>query len=144
MKLHPCLCEHFFLFLLSFVVVVAYFRFVLWLTICLNTLILFIGEDSSSSEPVLLLPKRTYQPSHIKRKRTHGFFARYSLPFTRTYTHNYMLIHEWKTIVTIYCFLYLLHPEKPPREDEESLLGGWPRAVLESQCNNCLRGSEYF
>ncbi|KAL5728736.1 hypothetical protein ACHQM5_001784 [Ranunculus cassubicifolius] len=33
-------------------------------------------DESSSSEPILLLPKRTYQPSHIKRKRTHGFFAR--------------------------------------------------------------------
>ncbi|XP_010242244.1 PREDICTED: uncharacterized protein LOC104586649 [Nelumbo nucifera] len=32
--------------------------------------------DVPSREPMLLLPKRTYQPSHIKRKRTHGFFAR--------------------------------------------------------------------
>ncbi|KAJ8617728.1 hypothetical protein MRB53_013914 [Persea americana] len=32
--------------------------------------------DASLNKPMLLLPKRTYQPSHIKRKRTHGFFAR--------------------------------------------------------------------
>ncbi|MQL92236.1 hypothetical protein Taro_024860 [Colocasia esculenta] len=34
------------------------------------------GEESLSDEPMLLLPKRTYQPSHVKRKRTHGYFAR--------------------------------------------------------------------
>ncbi|XP_043703719.1 uncharacterized protein LOC122653836 [Telopea speciosissima] len=34
------------------------------------------GNISTSTESVLLLPKRTYQPSHVKRKRTHGFFAR--------------------------------------------------------------------
>ncbi|CAA6666138.1 unnamed protein product [Spirodela intermedia] len=33
-------------------------------------------EETSSDDPLLLLPKRTYQPSHVKRKRTHGFFAR--------------------------------------------------------------------
>ncbi|KAK9282188.1 hypothetical protein L1049_005100 [Liquidambar formosana] len=32
--------------------------------------------NSSSNEPMILFPKRTYQPSHIRRKRTHGFLAR--------------------------------------------------------------------
>ncbi|XP_048334895.1 uncharacterized protein LOC107425257 isoform X2 [Ziziphus jujuba] len=33
--------------------------------------------NDSSSEPMLLFPKRTFQPSTIRRKRNHGFFARY-------------------------------------------------------------------
>ncbi|XP_054783287.1 uncharacterized protein LOC129290523 [Prosopis cineraria] len=32
--------------------------------------------DGSSEEPMLLFPKRTFQPSLIRRKRNHGFFAR--------------------------------------------------------------------
>ncbi|KAG5021294.1 hypothetical protein AAZX31_07G007700 [Glycine max] len=34
------------------------------------------GEAPSSDDPMLLFPKRTYQPSVIRRKRNHGFFAR--------------------------------------------------------------------
>ncbi|KAL5062737.1 hypothetical protein RYX36_024474 [Vicia faba] len=32
--------------------------------------------DTSSDEPMILFPKRTFQPSIIRRKRNHGFFAR--------------------------------------------------------------------
>ncbi|KAK7381770.1 hypothetical protein VNO80_00317 [Phaseolus coccineus] len=34
------------------------------------------GDPPSSDDPMLLFPKRTFQPSLIKRKRNHGFFAR--------------------------------------------------------------------
>ncbi|KAK7294363.1 hypothetical protein RJT34_17252 [Clitoria ternatea] len=34
------------------------------------------GDDASSDDPMLLFPKRTFQPSLIRRKRNHGFFAR--------------------------------------------------------------------
>ncbi|KAF4362033.1 hypothetical protein F8388_023885 [Cannabis sativa] len=34
------------------------------------------GDDSLSKEPMLLFPKRTFQPSTIRRKRKHGFFSR--------------------------------------------------------------------
>ncbi|XP_022997833.1 uncharacterized protein LOC111492674 [Cucurbita maxima] len=34
------------------------------------------GDYSSTQEPMLLFPKRTFQPSTIRRKRNHGFFAR--------------------------------------------------------------------
>ncbi|CAN8259439.1 unnamed protein product [Cochlearia groenlandica] len=36
----------------------------------------FLPEVNPSSEPLLLFPKRTFQPSTIRRKRNHGFFAR--------------------------------------------------------------------
>ncbi|KAJ8460862.1 hypothetical protein OPV22_033788 [Ensete ventricosum] len=34
------------------------------------------GNDDLTKEPLHLLPKRTYQPSHVKRKRAHGYLAR--------------------------------------------------------------------
>ncbi|KAK8958170.1 hypothetical protein KSP40_PGU018753 [Platanthera guangdongensis] len=34
------------------------------------------NNDALPNEPMNLLPKRTYQPSTIKRKRTHGYLAR--------------------------------------------------------------------
>ncbi|KAJ0964579.1 hypothetical protein J5N97_025717 [Dioscorea zingiberensis] len=34
------------------------------------------GDGAFPNEPLHLLPKRTYQPSHIRRKRTHGYLAR--------------------------------------------------------------------
>lgn len=37
---------------------------------------LFTGDASSSENPMLLFPKRTFQPSLIRLKRNHGFFAR--------------------------------------------------------------------
>ncbi|KAF7134443.1 hypothetical protein RHSIM_Rhsim08G0234900 [Rhododendron simsii] len=33
-------------------------------------------DGSSSGEPMLLFPKRTYQPSTLRRKRVHGFLVR--------------------------------------------------------------------
>ncbi|XP_068647075.1 uncharacterized protein [Aristolochia californica] len=36
----------------------------------------FIQDDNVPENSMLLLPKRTYQPSVIRRKRNHGFFAR--------------------------------------------------------------------
>ncbi|XP_044487054.1 uncharacterized protein LOC123212081 [Mangifera indica] len=42
----------------------------------LPSLEFFLPEGDSSSEPMLLFPKRTFQPSTIRRKRNHGFFAR--------------------------------------------------------------------
>ncbi|CAN6588808.1 unnamed protein product [Malus baccata var. baccata] len=52
------------------------------------------GDESSSTEPMLLFPKRTFQPSTIRRKRNHGFFARslslsLSLSHTHTHTHTH-------------------------------------------------------
>ncbi|XP_021716478.1 uncharacterized protein LOC110684340 [Chenopodium quinoa] len=32
--------------------------------------------DDSSSDAMILFPKRTFQPSTLRRKRNHGFFAR--------------------------------------------------------------------
>ncbi|CAN0878050.1 50S ribosomal protein L34 [Linum grandiflorum] len=42
----------------------------------LPSLQFYLPEVDSADESMLLLPKRTFQPSTIRRKRTHGFFAR--------------------------------------------------------------------
>ncbi|KAJ7963201.1 Ribosomal protein L34 [Quillaja saponaria] len=42
----------------------------------LPSLEFFLPDGDVSSEPMLLFPKRTFQPSTIRRKRNHGFFAR--------------------------------------------------------------------
>ncbi|XVF25152.1 hypothetical protein REPUB_Repub13aG0188900 [Reevesia pubescens] len=42
----------------------------------LPSLPFFLPDGDSSNEPMLLHTKRTFQPSTIKRKRNHGFFAR--------------------------------------------------------------------
>ncbi|XP_058005054.1 uncharacterized protein LOC110642283 isoform X2 [Hevea brasiliensis] len=42
----------------------------------LPSLRFFLLDGDSSSGPMLLFPKRTFQPSLIRRKRNHGFFAR--------------------------------------------------------------------
>ncbi|KAH9607431.1 hypothetical protein KSS87_007521 [Heliosperma pusillum] len=34
------------------------------------------AADDSSSDSMILFPKRTFQPSTLRRKRVHGFFAR--------------------------------------------------------------------
>ncbi|KAM7254482.1 hypothetical protein ACFE04_003862 [Oxalis oulophora] len=39
-------------------------------------LILPDAAEGSSNDSMILFPKRTYQPSTIRRKRNHGFFAR--------------------------------------------------------------------
>ncbi|KAI4329107.1 hypothetical protein L6164_021407 [Bauhinia variegata] len=36
----------------------------------------FFLPDGNDDEPMHLFPKRTFQPSLIRRKRNHGFFAR--------------------------------------------------------------------
>ncbi|AEE75432.1 Ribosomal protein L34 [Arabidopsis thaliana] len=42
----------------------------------LSNVFVFGNVVDPSSEPLLLFPKRTFQPSTIRRKRNHGFFAR--------------------------------------------------------------------
>ncbi|KAH0880898.1 hypothetical protein HID58_068292 [Brassica napus] len=54
------------------------FSFVCTLQSCtlFAVLIYLCSVVDPSSEPLLLFPKRTFQPSTIRRKRNHGFFAR--------------------------------------------------------------------
>ncbi|GAV84918.1 Ribosomal_L34 domain-containing protein [Cephalotus follicularis] len=42
----------------------------------LPSLPFYLPDGDLSDEPMLLFPKRTFQPSTIRRKRNHGFFAR--------------------------------------------------------------------
>ncbi|KAM3395227.1 hypothetical protein P3S68_004232 [Capsicum galapagoense] len=60
--------------------------------------------DHSSSSGMLLFPKSIYQPSNMRRKRTHGFFARW-LFLALTFGFHHRRFH-FVNIYVCQCYQY--------------------------------------